>query len=133
VIPAVPSEATKSGLGGGIIHGMITIALALLLGSGMSVAIWAVVRRNVIKLWGKNTPLTFTPPAFRPALDSNGDLLYDANEYLVQVPTGDFVSFEPRHERYMKIAEVVTTLASASLIFVPCSRLNVYPRSCASL
>ena len=44
---------------------------------------------------------------------------------------GELVSFEARHERYMKIAEVITTLASASLVFVPISRLSAYPHSCA--
>jgi len=65
----------------------------------------------------------------QPALDQNGNLLFHENGHLMQVPTSDFTSFEPRHERYMKIAEVGTTLSSASLIFVPGSRLSLYPHS----
>ena len=75
--------------------------------------------------------MTFTPVAFRPVLNTDGTLQCKADGRLVHVPTGEYTSFEPRHERYAKIAEVVTALASASLIFVPNSRLNVYPHSCA--
>jgi hypothetical protein len=37
------------------------------------------------------------------------------------------VPFEPRHDRYQKVAEVLTTLASASIVFVPGSKLAAYP------
>lgn len=57
-----------------------------------------------------------TPPEYRPALDQNGKLVGDEQGLVVKVPSGNFLSFEPRHERYMKIAEVVTTLASAFLV-----------------
>jgi hypothetical protein len=54
-------------------------------------------------------PATFTPP------DS----------------LGKPVPFEHRHERYMNVAEVMVTLASASLVFVPSSRLSLYSHACA--
>jgi hypothetical protein len=110
---------------------MITIAIAFVVGVGVFALIWRIVTSNAVEAFGKDAAMTFTPTDFKPALHPNGALLFDANGQLVQIPTGEFVSFESRHERYMKIAEVVTTLASASLIFVPNSRLNIYPRSCA--
>jgi hypothetical protein len=33
-------------------------------------------------------------------------------------PTGKLVDFDPRHQHYLKTAEVITTLASASLVFL---------------
>jgi|SRR5579859_296929 len=87
---------------------MVTISIAIVLGAGIFAAIWWWVWRDTIKLWG-NSPMTFTPN------DSKGEPL----------------PFEPRHERYTKIAEVLIALASASLIFIPGSRLSVYPHSCA--
>jgi hypothetical protein len=110
---------------------MVTILIAFVVGVGVFALIWRVVRSIAVKAFGKDAAMTFTPPAFKPAIHPNDTLMFDTNGQLVQIPTGEFVSFEPRHERYMKIAEVVTTLASASLIFIPNSRLNVYPRSCA--
>jgi hypothetical protein len=41
--------------------------------------------------------------------------------------TPNEMPFEPRHDRYQKVAEVVTTLASASLVFIPGSKLATYP------
>jgi hypothetical protein len=41
--------------------------------------------------------------------------------------TPNGVPFDPRHDRYQKVAEVVTTLASASVVFIPGSKLAVYP------
>lgn len=110
---------------------MISISIAIVAAVGGFVLVWTIVRSNAVKVFGRDAAMTFTPEAFRPALDPNGSLMFDASKRLVVIPTGEFVSFEPRHERYMKIAEVVTTLASASLIYVPNSRLNVYPHVCA--
>ena len=42
--------------------------------------------------------------------------------------TPNHMPFEPRHDRYQKVAEVITTLSSASLVFVPGSKLAAYPR-----
>src|ERR1700726_1901943 len=33
-------------------------------------------------------------------------------------PTGGLVDFDPRHGHYLKIAEVIITIASASLVFI---------------
>src|ERR1700692_3751172 len=88
---------------------MVTISIAIVLGVGLFAVLWFYVTKNTNNIFGKGAAMTFTPD--------------DAK--------GGIVSFEPRHERYMKIAEVVTTLASASLIFVPNSRLSVYSHSCA--
>jgi len=110
---------------------MVTMTIAFVVGIGVFPLIWQIVKRNTAQAFGRQAAMTFTPPDFRPALNANGTLQFDAAGSRMQVPTGEFVSFEPRHERYTKIAEVVTTLASASLIFIPNSRLNVYPRSCA--
>jgi len=63
---------------------------------------------DAIKVW-HGLPATFTPP------DS----------------LGKPVPFEHRHERYMNVAEVMVTLASASLVFVPSSRLSLYSHACA--
>jgi len=63
---------------------------------------------DAIKVW-HGRPATFTPP------DS----------------LGKPVPFEHRHERYMNVAEVMLTLASASLVFVPSSRLSLYSHACA--
>jgi hypothetical protein len=73
------------------------------------VVIWRFVTTNAIELFGKDAKMTFTPDDGK----------------------GGSVPFEPRHERYMKIAEVVTALASASLVFLPSSRLSLYTHSCA--
>jgi hypothetical protein len=109
---------------------MITIALALFVGLGIFGLIWHYVKAKAIEDF-KGAPLTFTPLEYKPAQQPDGSLQWDANGYLVSVPTGSYVPFEPRHERYMKIAEVMTALGSASLVFVPNSRLSVYPHSCA--
>jgi hypothetical protein len=87
---------------------MLSITIAMIIGLGVFGILWWYTTWDAHKLW-RGAPLTFTPT------DSRGNL----------------VPFEPRHERYMKVAEVVTTLASASLVFVPKSGLNVYPNSCA--
>src|SRR5262245_51332541 len=87
---------------------MVTIVAALLVALSFFLLIWWFVTTNATKVFG-GRPLTFTP--------RNG--------------SGDLVSFEARHERYMKIAEVITALASASLVFIPSSRLGAYPHSCA--
>jgi hypothetical protein len=63
---------------------------------------------DAIKVW-HGLPATFTPP------DS----------------LGKPVPFEHRHERYINVAEVMVTLASASLVFVPSSRLSFYSHACA--
>ena len=110
---------------------MITVSIAFILGVGVFALIWRIVARGAVRSYGRHAAMTFTPPEYRPALDQNGNLVGDEQGLVVKVPSGNFVSFEPRHERYMKIAEVVTTLASASLVFVPSSRLNIYPHSCA--
>jgi hypothetical protein len=88
---------------------MVTIAVAIIIGAGVFGVLWFYVTKNTTEIFGKSAAMTFTPD------DGKGGI----------------VPFEPRHERYMKVAEVVTTLASASLIFVPTSRLRVYPHSCA--
>jgi len=87
---------------------MKTVIFALLTGLGVLVPIWWFVRMDAIKAW-HGLPATFTPP------DS----------------AGKPVPFEHRHERYLKIAEIMMTLASASLVFIPSSRLSVYRHACA--
>jgi hypothetical protein len=87
---------------------MKTVLLALVTGLGVFALVWWRVRMNAIKIW-KGLPATFTPP------DSHGKP----------------VPFEHRHERYMNVAEVMVTLASASLVFVPSSRLSLYSNACA--
>src|SRR5207248_9443405 len=72
---------------------MKTVILALLTGLGVLAPIWWYVRMDAIKAW-HGLPATFTPP------DS----------------AGKPVPFEHRHERYLKVAEVMMTLASASLL-----------------
>jgi hypothetical protein len=118
-----PPDFPEVCLTGCIILPMITVFAAFTIGIAVFVFVWLYVAKSVIKKWGKGAPMTFTPPTYRPTLDPNGNVVY--------VPTGELAAFEPRHERYIKVAEVVTTLASASLIFVPNSRLNVYPHSCS--
>ncbi len=108
---------------------MVTISIAFAVAVGGFALIWRSVANTAISMFGEHAAMTFTPVAYRPALDQNGNLLFHENGHLMQVPTSDFTSFEPRHERYMKIAEVGTTLSSASLIFVPGSRLSLYPHS----
>jgi hypothetical protein len=88
---------------------MITVAFAICVGLSIFLLVWGYVTKGTIKRYGISAAMTFTPDDGR----------------------GGTVTFEPRHERYMKIAEVVTTLASASLIFIPKSRLSVYTHSCA--
>jgi len=75
--------------------------------------------------------MTFTPVAFRPVLNTDGTLQCKADGRLVHVPPGSTPPSNRGTNVTQKIAEVVTALASASLIFVPNSRLNVYPHSCA--
>ena len=72
---------------------MKTVIFALLTGLGVFALVWWRVRMDAIKVW-HGLPATFTPP------DS----------------LGKPVSFEHRHERYMNVAEVMVTLASASLV-----------------
>jgi hypothetical protein len=62
---------------------------------------------DAIKVW-HGLLATFTPP------DSHGKP----------------VPFEHRHERYMNVAEVMVTLASASLVIVPSSGLSLYSHAC---
>jgi hypothetical protein len=84
-----------------IILAMITQALALLFGLCVPGVIWILVARRAAKLCLQpNWVVTFTPHG---------------------------KTFEPRHERYQKVAEVVTTLASASLVFIPGSKLATCP------
>ena len=81
--------------------GMITLALALLFGLSVPGVIWALVARRTAESFRQlGWVVTFTP---------NG------------------TPFEPRHDRYQKVAEVITTLASASLVFIPGSKLATYP------
>src|SRR5215471_12505875 len=87
---------------------MKTVILALVTGVGVLALVWWRFRMNAIKVW-HGLPATFTPP------DSHGKP----------------VPFEHRHERYMNVAEVMVTLASASLVFVPSSRLNLFSHACA--
>jgi hypothetical protein len=110
---------------------MITISIALAVGVGIFVGIWRYVEKATVSKWGSDAPMTFTPLDYRPALDETGNFQWDPDGHIMSVPTGAVVPFEPRHERYMKIAEVVTALAAASMVFVPSSRLSAYPRSCA--
>ena len=96
-----------------LLHGvglgaMKTVLLALVTGFGVFALVWWRVRRDAIKVW-QGLPATFTPP------DSHGNP----------------VPFEHRHERYTGVAEVMVTLASASLVFVPSSRLILYRHACA--
>jgi hypothetical protein len=87
---------------------MKTVIFALLTGLGVFALVWWRIRMDAIKVW-HGLPATFTPP------DS----------------LGKPVPFEHRHERYMNVAEVMVTLASASLVFVPSSRLSLYSHACA--
>ena len=87
---------------------MKTVILALITGLGVFALVWWRVRNDAIKEW-HGLPATFTPP------DSHGKP----------------VPFEHRHERYMNVTEVMVTLASASLVFVPSSRLSFYSHACA--
>ena len=87
---------------------MKTVLLALLTGLGVFAVVWWRVRVDAIRVW-QGLPATFTPP------DSHGKP----------------VPFEHRHERYINVAEVMVTLASASLVFVPSSRLTLYSHACA--
>ncbi|HWX92407.1 MAG TPA: hypothetical protein VNY29_07220 [Terriglobales bacterium] len=86
---------------------MKTVTLALVTGLGVFALVWWRVRRDAIKV-RHGDPATFTPP------DSHGNP----------------VPFEHRHQRYMNVAEVMVTLASASLVFVPSSRLSLYRQAC---
>ena len=86
---------------------MKTVILALITGLGVFALVWWRVRMDAIKAW-HGLPATFTPP------DSHGNP----------------VPFEHRHERYLNVAEVMVTLASASLVFVPSSRLSLYSHAC---
>ena len=87
---------------------MKTVILALVTGLGVFAVVWWRAGVDAIKVW-HGLPATFTPP------DSQGK------------PQ----PFEHRHERYMGVAEVMLTLASASLVFVPSSRLSLYSHACA--
>src|SRR5215831_17444582 len=87
---------------------MKTVILALVSGLGVFVVVWWRAKVDAIKVW-RGLPATFTPP------DSQGKP----------------IPFEHRHERYMNVAEVMLTLASASLVFVPSSRLSLYSHTCA--
>src|SRR2546429_5280580 len=87
---------------------MKTVILALITGLGVFALVWWRVRMDAIKGW-HGLPATFTPR------DSHGNP----------------VPFEHRHERYLNVAEVMVTLASASLVFIPSSRLSVYKNACA--
>jgi len=79
---------------------MKTVIFALLTDLGVFALVWWHV--------GAGLPATFTPP------DS----------------LGKPVPFEHRHERYVNVAEVMVTLASASLVFVPSSRRSLYSHAC---
>jgi hypothetical protein len=87
---------------------MKTVILALVSGLGVFAVVWWRAGLDAIKVW-HGLPATFTPP------DSQGKP----------------IPFEHRHERYMNVAEVMLTLASASLVFVPSSRLSLYSHACA--
>ena len=86
---------------------MLTIAFATFLGVGVFSFLWWFAAADAKQSW-KGQHLTFTPPDTR----------------------GKPVPFDSRHERYMKVAEVVTTITSASIVFIP-SRLSDYPKTCA--
>ena len=71
---------------------MNTALLALLTGLGILLIVWWWVRGDALRVW-HGGPATFTPPD----------------------PDGHPVPFEHRHAIYMKVAEIMMTLASASL------------------
>lgn len=79
---------------------MVVFSIAPLVGIGTFGLIWAVVGWRTHQACRLGWIVTFTP---------NG------------------VPFEPRHDRYQKVAEVITTLASASLVFIPGSKLTTHP------
>ncbi len=80
---------------------MITVLISLFSGAFVFATLWIAVGYSARRTCSKpGWTLTFTP---------NG------------------VPFEPRHDRYQKVAEVVTTLGSASLVFIPGSKLAAYP------
>src|SRR2546430_5240046 len=87
---------------------MKTVFFAVLTALGILATVWWYVRRDAVSVW-HGLPATFTPP------DSEGKP----------------IPFEHRHERYMNIAEVLMTVASASLVFIPSSRLSLYRHACA--
>jgi hypothetical protein len=80
---------------------MLILIAAALTGACVFGVIWAVV--------GWRTHVACARPGWIVSFTPNG------------------VAFEPRHDRYQKVAEVVTTLASASLVFIPGSKLAVFP------
>ncbi len=80
---------------------MVTVSIALLYGVLAFTAIWIVV--------GQLTRRACSKPGWIVSFTPNG------------------VPFDPRHDRYQKVAEVVTALASASLVFIPGSKLAIYP------
>src|ERR1700730_16897955 len=88
--------------------GMKTVILALITGLGVFALVWWRVRIDAIKAW-RGLPATFTPP------DSHGQP----------------VPFEHPLELYMNVGEGIVTLPSASLVFLPSSRLSFYSHACA--
>lgn len=60
---------------------------------------------------------TFTPRKG----DRNGEYI------LYETPGDDVVDYEPRHGHYLKTAEVIVTLASASLLFLPSAHMSGVP------
>ena len=51
----------------------------------------------------------------------------DARKWPSVTFTPNGISFDERHGHYMKTAEVVVTLASASLVFIPTLRISAHP------
>jgi hypothetical protein len=80
---------------------MVTVSIALLSGVLILAVLWVVVGYSARRACSKpGWIVSFTPHG---------------------------IPFEPRHDRYQKVAEVMTTIASASLVFIPGSKLSVYP------
>jgi hypothetical protein len=84
-----------------MILSMISLSIALLFGFLVLAVIWILV--------GWNARVACRKPGWTISFTPNG------------------VSFEPRHDRYQKVAEVITTLSSASLVFIPGSKLAAHP------
>jgi hypothetical protein len=89
---------------------LVGIATGLLLPVVFFTVEYTIERRHIrtSKAQGRKTWMTLTPP--RKVRDTKtGEIVSEPGE----------VDFDPRHGHYMKCGEVLITLASASLIFIP--------------
>jgi hypothetical protein len=73
----------------------------------VAIAVFVIIAIRNYRQLGPGRYATFTPPE-RIRHPVTGQI----------VETGQTVAFEPRHEHYLKVAEVITTLSSASFVFL---------------